>query len=190
MCVISDAAVQPSPHLPLRQCWLRTSNFYHTPGCYGCQTGARSSANPTAVRGPRRQPSSPPTAVVEPCQNNGRPEMADRRWPPEVASWRRHVRRWQPPEPPSTGSGDSLPFIRPGESLRPVVYGGNVPPSTLFQSNNSLSSSLPIPIFQQTGSLYAANHTRNVTNGGTCHRSSLASSLGTTDPFCSRIEDG
>ena len=57
------------------------------------------------------------------------------------------VRRWQPPESPSTGSGDSLPSFPPGESLGPVVYRENVPPWTLYQSINSLSSSLPIPLF-------------------------------------------
>jgi len=58
------------------------------------------------------------------------------------------VRR-QLPESPSAGSGYSLPSFTPGESLRPVLYGENVPPSKLHQSINSLSSSLSIPIFQQ-----------------------------------------
>ena len=36
-----------------------------------------------------------------------------------------------------------------GEPLRPVVYRESVPPSKLYQSINSPSSSLSIPIFQQ-----------------------------------------
>ena len=83
------------------------------------------------------------------CQNNGRPDMTDRRWHPEMMDRRRHVRRRQLPESQSTGSRDSLPSFPLGESLRPVVYRENVLPSTMYQSINSLSSSLSIPIFQQ-----------------------------------------
>ena len=39
--------------------------------------------------------------------------------------------------------------LSPLESPRPVLSGENVPPSTLYQSINSLSLSLSIPIFQQ-----------------------------------------
>jgi len=37
----------------------------------------------------------------------------------------------------------------PGEPLRPVVYRESIPPSKLYQSINSPSSSLSIPIFQK-----------------------------------------
>jgi len=83
------------------------------------------------------------------CQNNGRQDMTDRRRRPEMTDRRRHVRRRQLPESPSPGSGESLPSFPLGESLRPVVYRENVLPSTMYQSMNSLSSSLSIPIFQQ-----------------------------------------
>jgi len=69
--------------------------------------------------------------------------MRDQRWRPEMR------RRPDMTESPSASSGDSLPSFTPGESLRRVVYRENVPPSTLYQSTNSLSSSLSIPIFQQ-----------------------------------------
>ena len=62
---------------------------------------------------------------------------------------RRHVRRSLLPGFPSSGSGDSLPSLPTGESLRHVVYRENVPPTTLYQSINSLSTTLSIPIFQQ-----------------------------------------
>jgi len=75
--------------------------------------------------------------------------MTDQRWRREMMDWRRHVRRRQLSDSPSTSSRDSLPFFPLGESLSPVVYRENVLPSTMYQSINSLSSFLSIPIFQQ-----------------------------------------
>jgi len=49
---------------------------------------------------------------------------------------------------PSSSSGDSLPTFPPDEFLRSVVYRENIFPLTLYQSINSLSSFLSIPIFQ------------------------------------------
>jgi len=46
------------------------------------------------------------TGWIPYCQNNGRPEVTNWRWRPDMTD-----RRWPPDmtEPPSTGSGGSLP---------------------------------------------------------------------------------
>jgi len=87
-------------------------------------------------------------------QNNGRPEMTDRRWRPEMTDrrWRPEVadRRWRPDmtESPSTSSGQSSVLCRDGlpvyrEILRPY--------NAVIQSVYNLHL-LSIHIFQQVTS--------------------------------------
>jgi len=57
------------------------------------------------------------------------------------------------PSPRAPARGTVFRPFPTGESPRPIVYRENVLPSTMNQSINSLSSSLSIPIFQQSNSV-------------------------------------
>ena len=97
------------------------------------------------------------------CQNNGRPEMTDRRWRPDMADrrWRPDMtdRRWRPDmtdrgwrpdttESPSTGSGGQSSVLCPDglPTYREILH----PHNTVIQSVHNLHL-LSIHIFQHCG---------------------------------------